>query len=117
MANSKSAEKRIRQTARRTARNKALQSRVKTYRKQTLAAAAEGNKDGAQESFKKFASAVDKCAKKRFSTRTRLLTSKAKQPRLLKRLSFGNPTAIFLQEISFSRMRHRFGCHFFVLLP
>ena len=84
MANSKSAEKRIRQTERRTARNKALQSRVKTYRKQTLAAAAEGNKDGAQESFKKFASAVDKCAKKKIFHKNKAANLKSKTAKVVK---------------------------------
>lgn len=84
MANSKSAEKRIRQTERRTVRNKALQSRVKSYRKQTLAAAAEGNKEAAQESFKKFTSAVDKCAKKKIFHKNKAANLKSKTAKILK---------------------------------
>ena len=84
MANNSSAEKRIRQTARRTDRNKALQSRVKTYRKQTLAAAAEGKKDAAQELFKKFASAVDICAKKKIFHKNKAANLKSKTAKVLK---------------------------------
>ena len=84
MANNKSAEKRIRQTARRTARNKALQSRVKSYRKQALAAAAEGNGDAAKESFKKFASAVDKCAKKKIFHKNKAANLKSKTAQAIK---------------------------------
>jgi len=64
MANSNSAKKRIRQIKKRTERNRTLESRVKTYRKKTLAAAEAGDKDAANAAFKKFASAVDKCVKK-----------------------------------------------------
>ena len=84
MANTKSAEKRIRQTERRTTRNKALQTRVKTYRKQTLAAAAEGNKEAAQESFKKFTSAGDKCAKKKIFHKNKAANLKSKTAKVLK---------------------------------
>jgi small subunit ribosomal protein S20 len=84
MANTKSAEKRIRQTTRRTARNKALQSRVKTYRKQTLAAAAEGKSEAAQELFKKFTSAVDICAKKNIFHRNKAANLKSKTSKIVK---------------------------------
>lgn len=63
MANSKSALKRIRQTASRTTSNKSLTSRMKGLRRQTLEAAAGGDKEAAQKSFSQFSSAVDKCAK------------------------------------------------------
>jgi len=84
MANSASANKRIRQIERRTARNKNLQSRVKTYRKQALAHAAEGNKDKASESFKKFASAVDICAKKKIFHKNKAANLKSKTAKVLK---------------------------------
>ncbi|MGB2403355.1 MAG: 30S ribosomal protein S20 [Akkermansiaceae bacterium] len=63
MANSKSALKRVRQTATRTAKNKSLTSRMKTLRKKTIDAATAGDNDAAKKSFSEFSSAVDKCEK------------------------------------------------------
>lgn len=63
MANSKSALKRVRQAATRTAQNKSLTSRMKTLRKKTLDAAEAGDKDAANKTFAEFSSAVDKCEK------------------------------------------------------
>ncbi|NNC90050.1 MAG: 30S ribosomal protein S20 [Akkermansiaceae bacterium] len=64
MANIKSAQKRDRQTKRRTLRNQGVKSRVKTLRKKTLTAAAAGDQKTAQETMKEFSSAVDKAVKK-----------------------------------------------------
>jgi small subunit ribosomal protein S20 len=47
MANTASAQKRIRQTAKRTARNHARKSRMRTFVKKVEAALAGGNKDEA----------------------------------------------------------------------
>ena len=52
MANHKSAEKRIRQTAKRTETNRSRESRIKTFLKKVEAAIATGNKAQAQEAFK-----------------------------------------------------------------
>ena len=52
MANHKSAEKRIRQTERRTAVNKARLSRIRTFVKKVETAIASGNKKSAQDAFK-----------------------------------------------------------------
>jgi small subunit ribosomal protein S20 len=52
MANHKSAEKRIRQTAKRTIVNKTRVSRIRTYVKKVEAAIAAGDKAGAAEAFK-----------------------------------------------------------------
>lgn len=52
MANHKSAEKRIRQTERRTAANRARKSKVKSSVKKVELAIASGNKSAAQEAFK-----------------------------------------------------------------
>lgn len=52
MANHKSAEKRIRQTARRTEVNGARVSRIRTFVKKVEAAIDSGNKAEAQEAFK-----------------------------------------------------------------
>ncbi|MBV9523605.1 MAG: 30S ribosomal protein S20 [Alphaproteobacteria bacterium] len=51
MANHKSAEKRIRQTARRTAENKARVSRLRTFIKKVEAAIESGNKEEARTAF------------------------------------------------------------------
>ncbi|MDG1357880.1 MAG: 30S ribosomal protein S20 [Akkermansiaceae bacterium] len=63
MANSKSALKRVRQAATRTAQNKSLTSRMKTLRKKAVDAAEAGDKDTANKTFSEFSSAVDKCEK------------------------------------------------------
>jgi len=52
MANHKSAEKRIRQTAKRTAINRARASRVRTFVKKVETAIATGDKTAAQSAFR-----------------------------------------------------------------
>lgn len=52
MANTDSARKRIRQTEKRTARNKARKSRVRTYVRKLEEAIASGDKGAAQEAFR-----------------------------------------------------------------
>lgn len=52
MANIASAEKRIRQTAKRTARNKARKSRVHTFVRKVEEAVAAGDKDAALAAFR-----------------------------------------------------------------
>ena len=52
MANHKSAEKRIRQTAKRTEVNRDRVSRIKTFLKKVESAIASGNKAQAQEALK-----------------------------------------------------------------
>lgn len=64
MANHKSSIKRARQTIVRTERNRAEKSRIKTLRKKTVAAVAEGNKEAAVAASSLLASAVDKAAKR-----------------------------------------------------
>ena len=59
MANTKSALKRIRQTATRTARNRAVTSKLKTLRKKVAAAV----ETSAAAAYNTFSSAVDKAAK------------------------------------------------------
>lgn len=51
MANTKSARKNARQAERRTAVNRARESRIKTYVKKVEAAIASGNKDEARSAF------------------------------------------------------------------
>lgn len=52
MANHKSAEKRIRQTERRTIVNRSRMSRIRTFVKRVETAIASGNREAAQEAFK-----------------------------------------------------------------
>lgn len=52
MAHHRSAKKRIRQTATRTARNRARTSRIKTYIKKVEQAVASGDRTAAEEAFK-----------------------------------------------------------------
>ena len=52
MANTASARKRIRQSERRTARNQARKSRVRTFVKKVEAALASGDKGAAAEALK-----------------------------------------------------------------
>lgn len=52
MANTASAQKRIRQNEKRTARNKARKSRVRTFVRKLEEAIASGNKDAAQAAFR-----------------------------------------------------------------
>lgn len=64
MANNASARKRIRQIERRTERNRALKSRLKTFKKQVLASIEEGDQEKIQAAYNRFASAADIAAKK-----------------------------------------------------
>jgi small subunit ribosomal protein S20 len=52
MANTASARKRIRQTAKRTARNQARKSRMRTFVKKVEMACASGNQEAAREALK-----------------------------------------------------------------
>ncbi len=61
MANIKSAEKRVRQTATRTARNKATKTRVKNARKSAVEAVKTGDK-AAPAKISTLSSAADKAA-------------------------------------------------------
>jgi small subunit ribosomal protein S20 len=63
MANTRSAEKNIRKTAKRTLANNSQKSRLRTLKKRLLAAVQSGDKAAATESYNVFASAIDKAAK------------------------------------------------------
>ena len=52
MANTKSAEKRIRQIEKRTARNRARRSRIRTFVKKVELAIASGDQSAAREAFR-----------------------------------------------------------------
>jgi small subunit ribosomal protein S20 len=64
MANTKSALKRVRQTKRRTERNRAAKSRVKTLRRKVISAVESGDAEAIQSAMRDFTSTVDKAAKK-----------------------------------------------------
>lgn len=64
MANTRSAEKRIRQTRKRTLRNKMVKSRVKTAIRRFHEALAAGDREGIMAAFARAASELDKAALK-----------------------------------------------------
>ncbi|MBK8092162.1 MAG: 30S ribosomal protein S20 [Verrucomicrobiaceae bacterium] len=63
MANIRSAEKNIRKTTVRTAHNQAVKSRVRTLRKNVLAAVDKKDAAAASANLSAFAASVDKAAK------------------------------------------------------
>ncbi len=63
MANTKSAKKNVRKTARRTVQNKAVHTRLKTLAKDARAAVAAGAGDKARDIAREYVSAMDKAAK------------------------------------------------------
>ncbi|MBN2506153.1 MAG: 30S ribosomal protein S20 [Verrucomicrobia bacterium] len=63
MPNKKSAERRMRSSARRQSRNAAAKGRLKTFEKQFLAAVLAGNKDVAARALREVSSVYDKAAK------------------------------------------------------
>lgn len=65
MANTKSAKKRIRQTEKRTARNRLYRSSARTYIKRTRQLIAAGELEQAEEMAEKACSTLDKAARKR----------------------------------------------------
>ena len=64
MANTKSAQKRVRSNARKTAQNVAIKSEVRTLVKSVRALATEGKKDEAAKALNQASSALDKAAKR-----------------------------------------------------
>ena len=63
MANSRSALKRVRQNKTRTARNKALKTRVKSARKALVAAIDSGDAASAHAKYRELVSIVDRAVK------------------------------------------------------
>jgi small subunit ribosomal protein S20 len=78
MANTKSALKRVRQAENRTARNKALTTRMKSLRKKTITTAEAGDKEAAQKSLSEFTSVVDKCLKNNLIHKNKAANLKSK---------------------------------------
>ncbi len=87
MANTKSAQKRVRQTEVRTERNRADKTRIKTLRKKALAAVAAGDKPAAAAAASTFASAVDKAAKRNLVHPNRAANLKSKTAKALATLA------------------------------
>ncbi len=63
MPNTKSAERRMRNSARKHVQNQSVKSRLKTLEKKFLAAATGGKKDDARTALHALSSALDKAAK------------------------------------------------------
>ena len=84
MANNKSALKRIRQSKVRTERNKDLKTQVKSLRKKTLEAVAEGKTDAAQEGMKALTSALDRAVKKSVLHKNKAANVKIKTVKAIK---------------------------------
>ena len=84
MANNKSALKRIRQTKRRTDRNKTLKTQVKSLKKKTADAAAAGKTEDAQEAMKAYTSVLDKAVKKNLFHKNKAANLKSKASKIVK---------------------------------
>lgn len=84
MANNKSAEKRVRQIAKRTERNRAAKSRIKTLQKKAVAAAEAGNNEEALKTYQEFTSAVDKAAKNNIFQKNKAANLKSRTNKAIK---------------------------------
>lgn len=84
MANNKSAEKRVRQIATRTERNRAVKSRIRTLQKKALVAAGEGNNEEARKVFQEFSSVVDKAAKRNIFRKNKAANLKSRTNKAIK---------------------------------
>ncbi len=84
MANNKSAEKRVRQIEKRTERNRAAKSRIKTLQKKAFAAAEEGKNEEALKTFQEFSSAVDKAAKNNIFQKNKAANLKSRTNKAIK---------------------------------
>lgn len=84
MANTKSAEKRVRQIAKRTEINRAAKSRIKTLQKKAVTAASEGNNEEALKTFREFTSAVDKAAKNNIFQKNKAANLKSRTNKAIK---------------------------------
>ncbi|MEN8772907.1 MAG: 30S ribosomal protein S20 [Akkermansiaceae bacterium] len=84
MANTKSAEKRVRQIAKRTERNRAAKSRIKTLQKKAVTAASEGNNEEALKTFREFTAAVDKAEKNNIFQKNKAANLKSRTNKAIK---------------------------------
>lgn len=86
MANTRSAAKRARQTAKRSARNKTIKGNYKTLKRKVVAAVESGDAKEAEAQFRLYSSAVDKAAKAKLIHRN---AADGHKSRLAKRLTAG----------------------------
>lgn len=84
MANHKSAEKRVRQIATRTERNRAVKSRIKTLQKKAIQAAEEGNGEEALKVYREFSSVVDKATKNSIFRKNKAANLKSRTNKAIK---------------------------------
>ena len=84
MANTKSEEKRFRQIAKRTERNRATKSRIKTLQKKAVSAAGEGNSDEALKTLQEFTKAVDKATKRNIFHKNKAANLKSRTNKAVK---------------------------------
>lgn len=84
MANHKSAEKRVRQIATRTERNRAVKSRIKTLQKKAIQAAEEGNGEEALKVYREFSSVVDKATKNSIFKKNKAANLKSRTNKAIK---------------------------------
>lgn len=84
MANSKSAEKRVRQIEKRTEKNRSIKSRIKTLQKKAITAAEDGNNDEARKTFRDFTQAVDKATKSNIFQKNKAANLKSRTNRAIK---------------------------------
>lgn len=87
MAHTKSAQKRIRQTEKRTAANRAVISRVRTLRKKVAEAVEASDKAAADVAYNTFSSAVDKAAKTGRMPANRAANYKSKAAKAIAKIS------------------------------
>ncbi|MDX1953742.1 MAG: 30S ribosomal protein S20 [Verrucomicrobiota bacterium] len=86
MPNTKSAERRMRSSARKATRNRSTTSKLKTVEKKYLSLVKEGKKDEAEKALREVSSALDKAAKSGVIHKS---TASRKKSRLSVRMAAG----------------------------
>lgn len=84
MPNHKSAEKRVRQTAKRRDANRKKKITVRTYEKKIRRALAEEKIEDAQEAYRLFSSSIDRAAKRNIYHKNTAARKKSRLSALLK---------------------------------
>ena len=85
MPNCKSAEKRLRQSVTRKARNKAIKTTIKTQIKKVLAAAESGDVSSAEDQFKLAAKGLDRAGARNIIHRNAAARQKSRLQRAIKK--------------------------------
>ncbi len=89
MANTKSAEKRLRQTITRTARNQSIKSAVKTYIRQFEESLQTGDREMIQQKFITAISQIDRAWSKGVLPKNNAARKKSRLTRLFNRVNAG----------------------------